>query len=50
MQFPKVMAETAAIFADEYIKGRRDFPKKIPVMVELVTANNIADYTAYGKK
>jgi ABC-type sugar transport system substrate-binding protein len=50
MQFPKVMAETAAIFADEYIKGRRDFPKKIPVMVELVTANNIADYKAYGKK
>lgn len=50
MQFPKVMAETAAIFADEYIRGRRDFPKKIPVMVELVTANNIADYTAYGKK
>lgn len=50
MQFPKVMAETAAVFADEYIKGRRDFPKKIPVMVELVTANNIADYQAYGKK
>ena len=50
MQFPKVMAETAAVFADEYIKGRRDFPKKIPVMVELVTVNNIADYTAYGKK
>ncbi len=50
MQFPKVMAETAALFADEYIKGRRDFPKKIPVAVELVTAKNIADYTAYGKK
>jgi ABC-type sugar transport system substrate-binding protein len=50
MQFPKVMAETAAQFADEYIKGRRDFPKKIPVAVELVTAKNIADYIAYGKK
>jgi ribose transport system substrate-binding protein len=25
MQFPKVMAETAAQYADEYIKGRRDF-------------------------
>lgn len=50
MQFPKVMAETAAEFADEYIKGRRDFPKKIPVAVELVTAKNIADYIAYGKK
>src|SRR4249919_3190000 len=36
MQFPKVMAETAAQFADEYIKGKRDFPKKIPVAVELV--------------
>jgi ribose transport system substrate-binding protein len=50
MQFPKVMAETAAQFADEYIKGRRDFPKKIPVAVELVTAKNIGDYIAYGKK
>jgi ABC-type sugar transport system substrate-binding protein len=50
MQFPKVMAETAAEFADEYFKGRRDFPAKIPVAVELVTAKNIADYIAYGKK
>jgi len=50
MQFPKVMAETAAEFADEYIKGKRDFPKKIPVAVELVTAKNIGDYIAYGKK
>ena len=50
MQFPKVMAETAAQFADEYIKGRRDFPAKIPVAVELVTARNIDDYIAYGKK
>lgn len=50
MQFPKVMAETAAIFADEYIKGKRDFPKKVPVAVELVTAKNISDYIAYGKK
>ncbi len=50
MQFPKVMAETAAEFADEYIKGRRDFPKKIPVAVELVTIKNIGDYIAYGKK
>ncbi len=50
MQFPKVMAETAAQFADEYIKGKRDFPKKIPVAVELVTVKNISDYIAYGKK
>lgn len=50
MQFPKVMAETAAQFADEYMKGRRDFPAKIPVAVELVTAKNINDYIAYGKK
>jgi len=50
MQFPKVMAETAAQFADEYIKGRRDFPQKIPVAVELVTFKNIQDYIAYGKK
>ena len=50
MQFPKVMAQTAAIYADEYFKGRRDFPKKIPVAVELVKFDNINDYIAYGKK
>lgn len=50
MQFPKVMAETAAQYADEYIRGRRDFPQKIPVAVELVTKANINDYIAYGKK
>jgi ABC-type sugar transport system substrate-binding protein len=50
MQFPRVMAETAAQFADEYFKGRKLFPQKIPVAVELVTAKNISDYKAYGKK
>lgn len=50
MQFPKVMAETAASFADEYFKGRKEFPKKIPVAVELVTSKNVDDYIAYGKK
>ena len=50
MQFPKVMAETAAQFADEYIRGKRAFPQKIPVAVELVTHKNIDDYIAYGKK
>jgi ABC-type sugar transport system substrate-binding protein len=50
MQFPKVMAQTAAIYADEYFKGKRDFPKKIPIGVELVTIKNVGDYIAYGKK
>jgi len=50
MQFPKVMAKTAAIYADEYFKGKRDFPKKMPVAVELVTRENVNDYTGYGKK
>ena len=50
MQFPKVMAQTAANYADAYFKGKRDFPKKIPVAVELVTGDNINDYIAYGKK
>ena len=50
MQFPQVMAEKAAVFADEYLNGKRDFAQKIPVAVELVTKENIADYAAYGKK
>jgi ribose transport system substrate-binding protein len=44
LQFPKLMAQTAAIFADEYFKGKRDFPKKMPVAVELVSQKNITDY------
>ena len=50
MQFPKKMARMAAEQADEYIKGRRDFPQKVPVAVELVTQENIDKYTAYGRQ
>jgi len=50
MQFPKVMAKTAAIYADEYFKGKRVFPHKMPVAVELVTQENVSDYAGYGKK
>lgn len=50
MQFPKVMAETAANYADEYFKGKKDFPKKMPVAVELVTQQNVDSYIGYGKK
>ena len=50
MQFPKVMAQKAAEFADEYLKGKRDFAQKIPVKVELVTPENVSKYGDYGKK
>jgi ribose transport system substrate-binding protein len=50
MQFPKKMARQAAEFADQYIKGKRDFPQKIPVAVELVTQENVGKYGDYGRK
>jgi ABC-type sugar transport system substrate-binding protein len=50
MQFPKLMAKTAANFAHEYFEGKRDFAQKMPVAVELVTRENVGDYIAYGKK
>ena len=50
MQFPKIMAEKAAEFADAYYKGKRDFEEKIPVGVELVTVKNVDKYMGYGKK
>jgi ribose transport system substrate-binding protein len=50
MQFPKVMAEKAAEFADAYYNGKRDFDEKIPVAVELVNAKNIDNYIGFGKK
>jgi ABC-type sugar transport system substrate-binding protein len=50
MQFPKLMARTAAEQADMYIKGQRDFPQKLPVNVDLVTKGNVQKYADYGKK
>ena len=50
MQFPKTMARTAAENADEWLKGKRDFPQKVPVAVELVTIDNVADYGDFGTK
>ncbi|MBD2757452.1 D-ribose ABC transporter substrate-binding protein [Spirosoma validum] len=45
LQSPQTMAKTAAQYADEYIKGKRDFAKKVPVAVELVDQTNIRDYS-----
>lgn len=50
MQFPKKMARQAAEYADEWIKGRREFPQKVPVAVEVVTAENVGDYGDYGAR
>ena len=50
MQFPKVMAQKAAEGADEYLRGKRDFPQKIPVAVELVTQENVHQYGDFGRK
>jgi ribose transport system substrate-binding protein len=49
MQFPKKMAMTAAEYADEYIKGKRDFQQKVPIEVELVNQENIDKYKPYEK-
>ena len=50
MQFPKKMARQSAEYADEYIKGKRDFAQKIAVPVEVVTKENVSKYGDYGKK
>lgn len=50
MQFPKVMARTAAENADKYLKGERTFPQRVPVAVELVTRANVAKYGDHGRK
>ncbi|MBN1513856.1 MAG: D-ribose ABC transporter substrate-binding protein [Phycisphaerae bacterium] len=50
MQFPKLMARTAAESADKYLKGERGFPQKTPVTVELVHQANAGKYGDYGRK
>lgn len=44
LQHPLVMAETAAKYADEYIKGRTVFPQRVPVEVELINASNASQF------
>lgn len=44
MQYPKIMAQTAAQYAHEYFNGRREFPQRVPVEVELVDARNVEEY------
>ena len=44
MQFPVMMAEMAAVLADEYLEGRRDFDSRTPVEVILVTPENVHDF------
>lgn len=48
MQFPKTMARTGVDFADQWLKGKRDFEQKVPVAVELVTNANVKNYGDYG--
>ena len=48
MQFPKLMAKTAASYAHEYFNGKRDFAQKVPVSVEMVNQENVKEYVAYG--
>jgi len=50
MQFPKLMAKTAASYAHEYFKGKRDFAQKVPVSVEMVNQENVDEYAAYGNE
>jgi ribose transport system substrate-binding protein len=50
MQFPKLMARTAAESAARYLKGERDFAQKIPVAVELVHQRNARQFGDYGRK
>lgn len=49
MQFPKLMAKTAADSADKYLKGDRSLPQKVPVAVELVHQGNVDKYGGFGK-
>jgi ribose transport system substrate-binding protein len=51
MQYPKLIATTAADYAHEYLaNGKREFEQKVPVSVDLVTQENVAEFVGYGKK
>jgi ribose transport system substrate-binding protein len=50
MQYPRVMAAKAAEFAASYLTGKRDFTRKVPVKVDLVTPATVSRFGDYGKK
>jgi ABC-type sugar transport system substrate-binding protein len=50
MQYPRVMSQTAAELADQYLRGKRGFDQKTSVAVDLVTPDNVAEFIAYGRK
>ncbi|MFK7735071.1 MAG: D-ribose ABC transporter substrate-binding protein [Pirellulaceae bacterium] len=50
MQFPKLMAQTAAEYADKYLKGNRELSQKVPVAVELVHQGNAGKYGDSAKE
>lgn len=50
MQYPKVMAQKVAEFADRYLQGERDLPARLPIYVDLVTGENIAEFGDYGRR
>jgi ribose transport system substrate-binding protein len=45
MQYPKVMARTAAEYLDRYVRGDRHLPRRVPVAVHLVTKTNIDKFS-----
>jgi ribose transport system substrate-binding protein len=44
MQYPQIMAATAAEFADRYLRGERNLPRRVAVAVDLVTSGNAASF------
>jgi ribose transport system substrate-binding protein len=44
MQYPQVMAATAAEFADRYLRGERGLPRRVAVAVDLVTSGNAVSF------
>lgn len=50
MQFPVLMARKSAELADQYINGSRDFKRKTPVEVVLVTPENVSEYLSVNKE
>ncbi|MAP07292.1 MULTISPECIES: D-ribose ABC transporter substrate-binding protein [Rhodopirellula] len=50
MQFPKLMAKTAAEYADRYLKGDHDLLQKVPVAVELVHQGNASKFGDFDEE
>jgi ribose transport system substrate-binding protein len=49
MQYPRIMARVVAEFADRYLQGEHQLPRRVPVAVDLITIHNVNRFAEHER-